>query len=191
MSYTEKYTVSKRGHEEGPYTAVEIIDLLRMKELSTIHKVKVDDEEVTVAAFIDTYETGGLPEQNLGKSSAPVEEEKQEEPEESEEPPPDPPADSPPPEPGPTDEIHVSREGQRFGPYLLNEVKEYLKSGNLRFSDLVWYDGVAEWLPLSSVPGVGEGVKTLHAAAPPPPTPRARPPSRARARHSASLRPAA
>ena len=29
MSYTEKYTVSKRGHEEGPYTAVEIIDLLR------------------------------------------------------------------------------------------------------------------------------------------------------------------
>ncbi|MGE4550076.1 MAG: RDD family protein, partial [Opitutales bacterium] len=59
----------------------------------------------------------------------------------------------------------------RFGPYLLNEVKEYLKTGNLRFSDLVWYDGVAEWLPLSSVPGVGEGVKTLHAAAPPPPKP--------------------
>ena len=35
----------------------------------------------------------------------------------------------------------------------------------------MWYDGVTEWLPLSSVPGVGEGVKTLHAAAPPPPKP--------------------
>lgn len=177
MSFEDKYVVSKRGQPAGSFTAREIIDLLRMKELSTIHKVKVDDQEMTVATFIDTYETGGLPEQNLGKPEAPVEEEEPEETEEFEEPPPpEPPADTPPPEPGPTDEIHISREGQRFGPYLLNEVKDYLKSGNLRFSDLVWYDGVTEWLPLSSVPGVGEGIKTLHAAAPPPPKP---PPARA------------
>ena len=70
MSFEDKYVVSKRGQPAGSFTAREIIDMLRMKELSTIHKVKVDDEEVTVAAFIDTYETGGLPEQNLGKPSA-------------------------------------------------------------------------------------------------------------------------
>ena len=175
MSFEDKYVVSKRGQPAGTFTAREIIDLLRMKELSTIHKVKVEDEEMTVAAFIEIYESGGLPEQNLGQP--PVEEKKKEEPEEEEvveeeqvEAPP-PPADLPPPEPGPADEIHVSREGQRFGPYLVNEVKDYLKAGNLRFSDLVWYDGVVEWVPLSRVPGVGEGVETLHAAAPPPPKP--------------------
>jgi len=174
MSFEDKYVVSKRGQPAGTFTAKEIIDLLRMKELSTIHKVKVDDAEMTVATFIETYESGGLPEQNLGKP--PVEEEEEEEPEEEEveekeEEAPPPPVDLPPPEPGSSDEIHISREGQRFGPYLVNEVKDYLKAGNLRFSDLVWYNGVSEWVPLSNVPGVGEGVETLHAAAPPPPKP--------------------
>ena len=28
MSYVEKYAVSKRGQEVGPYTATEVIDLL-------------------------------------------------------------------------------------------------------------------------------------------------------------------
>ena len=171
MSFEDKYVVYKRGQPAGSFTAREIIDLLRNKELSTIHKVKVDDNEMTVAAFIEAFESQQLPEQNLGK--APIEEVEEEEPEEEEETEENepPPANVPPPEPGPTDEIHVSREGQRFGPYLLNEIKDYLKSGNLRFSDLVWYNGVTEWLPLSSVSGVGEGVDTLHAAAPPPPKP--------------------
>ena len=163
------------------FSAREIIDLLRMKELSTIHKVKVGDDEMTVATFIETYETGGLPEQNLGKAAEEFKEEPEEEEEEEEEPAP-PPADVPPPEPGPSDEIHVSREGQRFGPYLINEVKDYLKSGNLRFSDSVWYSGVTDWVPLSLVPGVADGVQTLHAAAPPPPKP---PPPLAS--HAASL----
>ncbi|SVE58063.1 uncharacterized protein METZ01_LOCUS510917, partial [marine metagenome] len=125
-----------------------------MKELSTIHKVRVGDDELTVAAFIDLYETGGLPEQNLGKP--PIEEEKEEkEDEEGEaETPPAPAAPTPPPEPSSTDEIHVSRDGQRFGPYLIQEVKDYLKAGNLRFSDLVWYDGVDGWVPLSKVSGI-------------------------------------
>lgn len=170
MSFEDKYVVSKRGQPAGSFSAREIIDLLRMKELSTIHKVKVGDDEMTVATFIETYETGGLPEQNLGKSPEPEQKEEPEEEEEEEEAPP-PPADQPPPEPGPADEIHVSREGQRFGPYLINEVKDYLKSGNLRFSDTVWYNGLNDWVSLSLVPGVSDGVETLHAAAPPPPKP--------------------
>ena len=65
MSYTEKYKVSKRGHEEGPYSAVEIIDLLRMKELSMIHKVQVSQEWIAVSDFLDKHEKGELPEQNI------------------------------------------------------------------------------------------------------------------------------
>ena len=55
MSYVEKYAVSKRGQEIGPYTATEVIDLLRMKELSTIHKVKVSKDWVLISDFIDLF----------------------------------------------------------------------------------------------------------------------------------------
>ena len=67
MSYQEKYSVSKRGQTSGPFTATEIIDLLRMKEISTIHKVKLGNEWLSVSDFIEQYEKGLLPEQNLDK----------------------------------------------------------------------------------------------------------------------------
>ncbi len=68
-------------------------------------------------------------------------------------------------------EIRVNRAGQEFGPYLIKEIKDYLKAGNLRFSDMVWFQGLPEWVPLSSIPGVSEGIESLGAAAPPPPKP--------------------
>ena len=58
MSYVEKYAVSKRGQEVGPYTATEVIDLLRMKELSTIHKVKVGKDWLLISDFVDRFEKG-------------------------------------------------------------------------------------------------------------------------------------
>ncbi len=175
MSYEEKYTVSKRGQEEGPYTALEIIDLLRQKAISTIHKVKVKQDWISVSDFVDKHEQGELPEQNIEKDFEEIEKEAsaaeeaaaaEKEPEPKPEPEP-----IKVPEPGPADEISVNRSGQPFGPYLLPEVKDYLKSGNLRFSDMVWFQGLPEWVPLSSIPGISDGIKGLGAAAPPPPKP--------------------
>ena len=180
MSYVEKYAVSKRGQEVGPYTATEVIDLLRMKELSTIHKVKVSKDWILVSDFIDLYEKGDLPEQNLEKSFEDAEEEAEEsEPEtptEESEPEPEPEPEPKPepievPEPGAATEIHVNRSGTQFGPYLFKELKDYLKAGNLRFSDMVWFEGVSDWVPLSRIPGVAEGIDSLGSAAPPPPKP--------------------
>lgn len=45
-------------------------------------------------------------------------------------------------------EIHVSRNGQKFGPYKMAEVKSYLAAGNLQANDLAWYQGAAGWMPL-------------------------------------------
>jgi uncharacterized RDD family membrane protein YckC len=176
MSYVEKYTVSKRGQEVGPYTATEIIDLLRMKELSTIHKAKVGKDWVMISDFIDLFEKGELPEQNLEKTFEDAEEaSKEAEPlEEETEPQPEPEPEPEPvvvPDPGAATEIHVNRSGTQFGPYLFKELKEYLKAGNLRFSDMVWFEGVSEWVPLSRIPGVAEGIESLGSAAPPPPKP--------------------
>jgi len=176
MAYQEKYSVSKRGQTSGPFSAVEIIDLLRMKEISTIHKVKLGQDLLSVSDFIDQYEKGLLPEQNLDKvfKDEPEKEktELQEEVIEEPEPEPEPePKIIEVPEPGPATEIHINRSGTQFGPYLLKELKDYLKAGNLRFSDLIWFEGVSEWVPLSKIPGVADGLNSLGSAAPPPPKP--------------------
>jgi uncharacterized RDD family membrane protein YckC len=52
-------------------------------------------------------------------------------------------------------QIHINRDGQNFGPYTLDETRQYLASGNLIESDLAWFEGAANWMPLSQVPGVG------------------------------------
>jgi|TARA_B100000959_G_scaffold237321_1_gene256614 hypothetical protein len=67
VSYEEKYAVSKRRQQIGTFTAKEIIKLLRKREFSTIHKVKVENEEMTVGAFVAAHEAGDLPEQNIDK----------------------------------------------------------------------------------------------------------------------------
>ena len=139
MAYQEKYSVSKRGQTSGPFTATEIIDLLRMKEISTIHKVKLGKDWISVSDFIDQYEKGLLPEQNLEKVFEDVSEEKIEVSEAEQEPDPEPEPEPIPepepqeidvPEPGPATEIHVNRSGTQFGPYLLKELKDYLKFGS-------------------------------------------------------------
>jgi hypothetical protein len=51
-------------------------------------------------------------------------------------------------------QLYIHRDGQQTGPHSLDEVKAQLASGVLHPSDLAWYDGAADWAPLSAVPGV-------------------------------------
>ena len=53
--------------------------------------------------------------------------------------------------------IHVSREGQQFGPYTQEDAQAYLAEGSLLATDLGWTEGSAEWVPLSQLVGGGEG----------------------------------
>ncbi len=53
--------------------------------------------------------------------------------------------------------IHVSREGQQFGPYTQEDVQAYLAEGRLLATDLGWTEGSAEWVPLPQLVGGGEG----------------------------------
>jgi hypothetical protein len=67
VTFEKKYAVSKRKQQIGTFTAKEIIKLLKIRELSTIHKVKVEDREITVGEFVTTHEAGDLPEQQISK----------------------------------------------------------------------------------------------------------------------------
>ena len=64
-------------------------------------------------------------------------------------------------------QIHIDRQGERFGPYSLDEVNQYLAAGNVLPTDLGWHDGMADWVPVTEIGGVEAGA----GGTPPPPTP--------------------
>ena len=50
-------------------------------------------------------------------------------------------------------QIHIHKDGKTFGPYPIEQVRQYLKAGNFTGNDLACHDG-ANWIKLSQVPGV-------------------------------------
>ena len=60
--------------------------------------------------------------------------------------------------------IHISRDGQQFGPYSPDQVREYLSTGEILPTDLAWHEGAADWLPVKDVLG-GSAVLQGSAAA--------------------------
>jgi uncharacterized RDD family membrane protein YckC len=46
-------------------------------------------------------------------------------------------------------EIWIGRDGERHGPYKEADVREWLRSGQVSPADLAWYEGLADWQPLS------------------------------------------
>jgi len=64
-------------------------------------------------------------------------------------------------------QIHITRDGQQFGPFTLDQARDYVADGQLLATDLAWFEGAQDWMPLHSVPGL---------ARTPPPPPRSRPP---------------
>ena len=65
--------------------------------------------------------------------------------------------------------LHFDRDGDPFGPYSLEEAREYLKRGEILPTDQAWFEGAADWMPVMEVPGM---IGTT-AGAPPPPAPTA------------------
>ena len=63
-------------------------------------------------------------------------------------------------------QIHIARNGQKMGPFSLEEVNRQLAAGTLSLSDLAWYEGAAGWAALSTVPGVNAGATASTASAP-------------------------
>jgi uncharacterized RDD family membrane protein YckC len=46
-------------------------------------------------------------------------------------------------------EIWIGRDGERHGPYKEEDVRQWLHSGQVTGDDLAWYEGLADWQPLS------------------------------------------
>jgi hypothetical protein len=48
---------------------------------------------------------------------------------------------------------HVSRNGQTYGPYTLEDLRKYVASGNVLPTDLARSESMSEWLPVSQILG--------------------------------------
>lgn len=48
-------------------------------------------------------------------------------------------------------EIWIGRDGERHGPYKEEDVRQWLRSGQVKGSDLAWREGLADWQPLSTL----------------------------------------
>ncbi len=51
-------------------------------------------------------------------------------------------------------DVLILKGDQQLGPYGLEEIRHRIATGIFELSDLAWYDGLAEWQPLRSIPGV-------------------------------------
>lgn len=51
-------------------------------------------------------------------------------------------------------QIYIGRDGQRQGPFPLEDVNSQLAAGTIKLTDLAWYEGLQNWVALSQIPGV-------------------------------------
>jgi hypothetical protein len=53
---------------------------------------------------------------------------------------------------------HVTRGGQTYGPYTLEDLKKYVASGNVLLTDLTKSDDMPDWAPVSQVLGMPQAI---------------------------------
>ena len=51
-------------------------------------------------------------------------------------------------------DYHYSRDGQSFGPVPVEQLRELAAKGQLSANDLVWKEGMAEWVPAGRFKGL-------------------------------------
>ncbi len=69
----------------------------------------------------------------------------------------------PPPDTGP--KLHLAIQGQQYGPYSLEQIREYVREGRIQGDTLVWAEGMSDWLPASAA----ELTRPMFGENPPPP----------------------
>ena len=57
-------------------------------------------------------------------------------------------------------QITINRDGQNYGTYTVEQLQQMLQAGRAQLTDLANYEGAAEWVPLSQIPGVTQAQST-------------------------------
>jgi len=68
-------------------------------------------------------------------------------------------------------QVWIGRNGERFGPYTDDEVRQWLRDGTCRVDELGWHEGMTDWRPLGELFPDARPVAGAAAVEPPPPPP--------------------
>src|SRR5450756_95489 len=62
----------------------------------------------------------------------------------------------------------IHRGGQQYGPYSVEELRQFVASGNILSSDMAWAQGMPAWVPVSQILGGAPAAAPAPAPAPAP-----------------------
>jgi uncharacterized RDD family membrane protein YckC len=72
-------------------------------------------------------------------------------------------------------QVWIGRNGERFGPYPEDEIRQWLRDGTCRPEELGWYEGMTDWRPLGELFPDERPAPGSPPPMPPPVEPRAQP----------------
>ena len=55
-------------------------------------------------------------------------------------------------------DLYLSLNGEQVGPYRLEDIQGWLNAGHITLTDLAWFEGCADWVKVSEIPGVQSNV---------------------------------
>jgi hypothetical protein len=170
MATEQSYSIRWKGQTSGPFASARLKQMLNDGDISLSHQLLKDGRWMTVEEFAETSGWLSKPKAAAPPQAPPAavagkrETQKLSTPTSPGTPgkpggfaPPTLPrreAESPPPA---VANIHVQKGGQTSGPYSPEQVKQMLDGGILSLSDEGWREGLANWVPLSSLLGIGGG----------------------------------
>ncbi|MDF4004827.1 RDD family protein [Luteibacter sp. PPL552] len=65
-------------------------------------------------------------------------------------------------------QVWIGRNGERFGPYTEDEVRQWMRDGTVRTDELGWYEGMTDWRPLGELfPGAQPATGSMPPTPPP------------------------
>jgi len=167
MPTEQSYSIRWKGQTSGPYADARLRQMLNDGEISLSHQLLKDGRWITVEEFAEISgwlskpkaatpqkaPTAAVPAkretQKISAQTSPAAPNKT-----SGFAPPTLPRLEPQSPPAAAANIHVQRGGQVSGPYSSDQVKQMLDGGILSLSDEGWREGLANWVPLSSLVGL-------------------------------------
>ena len=167
MPTEQSYSIRWKGQTSGPYADSRLRQMLNDGEISLSHQLLKDGRWITVEEFAEisgwlskpkaaalqkaptSAVLGKRETQKLAAQTSPTAPNRT-----TGFAPPTLPRLEPQSPPAAAANIHVQKGGQVSGPYSSDQVKQMLDGGILSLSDEGWREGLANWVPLSSLLGV-------------------------------------
>ncbi|HLN26774.1 MAG TPA: GYF domain-containing protein [Gemmataceae bacterium] len=130
-----KLYVRSRGKVTGPFTLEQLRSLRKRGQLGRFHEVSEDRQLWTAASSIsEVFADAKTLEEPADTAVQEL-------------------ASAPPPAAARVEWYYIDAFGARQGPVATEEIVAQYQSGNIAEASLVWKQGLAEWVPLESLPG--------------------------------------